>query len=252
MMAHMPLRAIRAILFDKDGTLVDFNRTWFGISKELARRSAGGDEAKARALLEEGGYDWEAKRFRANSVIAAGTVEDVVDLWHPDASEADRAALIREYNDYCVSEGARAAVAIDGLQGALEALRREGYLLGIATNDSEAGARATAEALGLTNLFHTFIGYDTALRPKPHPDPVHHFARATGLEAWNIAMVGDNPHDMETARAADAGYAIGVLSGNSSREVLEPLADAVLPSVADLPAFLASSNKRPVIEKVRT
>jgi len=248
-MAHMPLVAIKAILFDKDGTLVDFNRTWFGISWELARRSAGGDEAKARALLEEGGYDWTARRFRANSVIAAGTIEDVVDLWHSGASPAVRAALIREYDDYSVREGACAAVPVAGLREALEALRGQGYLLGVATNDSEAGARATVEALGLTSLFHTFIGYDTVLRPKPHPDPVHHFAKATGLEAWNIAMVGDNPHDMETAHAADAGYAIGVLSGNSPREVLEPLADVVLPSVADLPAFLASNDKRPAIEK---
>lgn len=248
-MAPGSLAAIKAILFDKDGTLVDFNRTWFGISKELARRSAGGDEAKARALLEEGGYDRSSGHFRANSVIAAGTVENIVDLWHPNADPEARTALIREYDGYCVSEGARAAVAVDGLREALEALIRQGYLLGIATNDSEAGARATAEALGLSSLFHTFIGYDTVLRPKPHPDPIHYFARATGLETRNIAMVGDNPHDMETARAADAGYAIGVLSGNSPREVLEPLADVVLPSVADLPAFFASHNKHSAIEK---
>ncbi|PYE86660.1 phosphoglycolate phosphatase [Phyllobacterium leguminum] len=239
-MALRSLGAIKAILFDKDGTLVDFDRTWFGISKELARRSSGGDEAKARALLDKGGYDWAARHFRANSVIAAGTVEDIVDLWHPDVSRDDRAALIREYNDYCVHEGARAAVAVDGLRETLEALRDQGYSLGIATNDSEAGARATAEALGLTALFHSFIGYDTVPRPKPHPDPLLFFAEKLGLEPRQIAMVGDNLHDLETAHAAGAGLAVGVLSGNSPRDALEPHADVVLDSVADLPGLFAA------------
>ncbi|WP_420959299.1 HAD family hydrolase [Brucella sp. IR073] len=233
------LNAIKAILFDKDGTLVDFDRTWFGISQELARRAAGGDEARARILLEEGGYDWSAQCFRANSVIAAGTVENIVDLWHPTESPAARAALIRDYDDYAVSEGARAAIAIEGMREALEALRAKGYRLGIATNDSEAGARATAEALGIAALFDVFIGYDTALRPKPHPDPLLYFAERLGLNPHQIAMVGDNLHDLETARAAGAGLSVGVLSGNSPREALEPHADMVLNSVADLPGVLA-------------
>ncbi|GGA79173.1 haloacid dehalogenase [Brucella endophytica] len=236
------LSAIKAILFDKDGTLVDFDRTWFGISQELARRSAGGDEAKARALMEAGGYDWTARCFRPNSVIAAGTVENIVDLWHPGEKPEARAALIRQYDDYCITEGARAAVAVEGLRETLADLRDKGFLLGIATNDSEAGARATAEALSIAPLFHTFIGYDTTARPKPHPDPLLHFAEKLGLEPGEIAMVGDNLHDLQTARAAGAGLAVGVLSGNSPREALEPYADMVLGSVADLPEVFAARS----------
>ncbi|MDA4636691.1 hypothetical protein NZA98_37345, partial [Escherichia coli] len=70
---------IRAILFDKDGTLVDFNRTWFGITMELAHKAADGDVDRARALVEAGGYDWEMERFRGGSVVAAGTINDIVD-----------------------------------------------------------------------------------------------------------------------------------------------------------------------------
>ena len=58
------------------------------------------------------------------------------------------------------------------------------------------------------------------------------------LEA--IAVIGDNRHDLEMARSAGAGAAIGVLSGNGGRADLAPLADAVLDSVRDLPAWLAS------------
>jgi len=51
-------------------------------------------------------------------------------------------------------------------------------------------------------------------------------------------VVGDNPHDLQMARSAGAGVAIGVLTGNSGAEDLLPLADAVLASVVDLPVWL--------------
>ncbi len=232
-------RKIRAILFDKDGTLVDFNRTWFAISCELAKRSAAGDDALARSLLDAGGYDWEQEKFRANSAIAAGTIEDIVALWHPQDSAEQRRERVAEYDHYGVEEGAKQAVAVDALTETLEALKQAGFVLGIATNDSEAGARATAAALGISALFSGFIGYDTAARAKPYADPLLHFAAEIGVAPEEVAMVGDNPHDMECARAAKAGLAVGVLTGNSPRDVLEPLADIVLASIADLPDYLA-------------
>ena len=38
---------IKGILFDKDGTLVDFQKTWFAIGDRMALRAAGGDRARA-------------------------------------------------------------------------------------------------------------------------------------------------------------------------------------------------------------
>ena len=156
------IRSIRAVLFDKDGTLIDFDRTWFSISWQLAQRAAKGDELQARALLDAGGYDWLTERFRANSVIAAGTVEDIVSLWHPDLVSEQSRELIEEYDAYCVTEGARSAVAVEALHETLETLRAMGFRLGIATNDSEAGAHATAKALGIDGFFDVVIGYNTA------------------------------------------------------------------------------------------
>ncbi|MCX8278634.1 HAD family hydrolase [Phyllobacterium sp. 0TCS1.6C] len=241
-MGKVEPREIGGILFDKDGTLVDFNRTWFGITMELAGRAAGGDDARARQLIEGGGYDWEMKKFRGGSVVAAGTINDIVDLWHPELSLEEKRRLIREYDDYTVKEGSSRAVGIDGLQATLEALAAQGYVLGIATNDSEAGARATATALGLSHLFSAIIGYDSVLRAKPYADQLHLFAEKTGLPPRKIAMVGDNAHDLEMAHAAGAGLAIGVLSGNSTLDDLAHLSDVILGSIAELPAFFAKRS----------
>jgi phosphoglycolate phosphatase len=233
------LSSIRGILFDKDGTLIDFNRTWFGLIMTLARQASSGDETAARVLTERGGYDWQQQRFVGGSVVAAGTIADLVDLWHPELPEPGRRSRIASYDGFFVEEGARRAAGFEGLRETLQTLNARGFQLGIATNDSEAGARATAAALGLTALFHSIIGYDSVVQPKPWPDQLHLFAARTGLAASAVAMVGDNTHDLEMAHAAGAGLAIGVLSGNSTREELAELADIIVDSVADLPALFA-------------
>ncbi|WP_137150428.1 HAD family hydrolase [Devosia sp. FKR38] len=233
------LSEIRGILFDKDGTLIDFNRTWFGVVMALARAARPGDENGARDLVALGGYDWAAQRFRSGSAVAAGTNADIVDVFYPDLVGEDRTARIADFNAFTTIEGARRAVAIPGLAPALEHLSASGLLLGIATNDSEAGARATAGALGLSGLFHSIIGYDSVTQPKPWPDQLELFAARTGLPARAIAMVGDNTHDLDMAHAAGAGLAIGVLSGNSTRGELEARADIIIDSIADLPALLS-------------
>lgn len=233
------LKSIRAILFDKDGTLIDFERTWFAFSQKMAKWAAGGDEVKARHLLDIGGYDWDAKRFRANSVIAAGTAEEMVALWHPDADEASLQTIIAHYNQASLEAGPRSAVAVDGLYETLQILHAQGFILGICTNDSEAGALKTAQVLGIDHFFTSFIGYDTAARPKPFADPLIYFAEKNNIALSQLAMVGDNSHDLEAARAAQAGLSIGVLSGNAGVDILAPLADIILPSVADIPALFA-------------
>lgn len=231
---------IHGILFDKDGTLIDFNRTWFGIIMALARQ-ASSDEAGARHLVALGGYDWQLGRFVGGSVVAAGTVADLVDLWHPGLDTGQRHGRIADYDRFVVADGARRAAGIAGLGPTLEVLAQRGYRLGIATNDSEAGGRATAQALGIAERFVAIIGYDSVPRPKPFPDQLALFAATIATSPSAIAMVGDNTHDLEMAHAAGAGLAIGVLSGNSTRAELSGLAHIIVDSIADLPGIFGGA-----------
>jgi phosphoglycolate phosphatase len=95
---------------------------------------------------------------------------------------------------------------------------------------------------GLAGKIEHLIGYDSVVAPKPAPDMVHTFCRDTGLEPAEVVVVGDNTHDLEMARSAGAGWAIGVLSGNSDRHHLEPVADVILESAAELPDWLAAGR----------
>ena len=128
--------------------------------------------------------------------------------------------------------------ALFPLQPIFEELKARQIKLGIATNDNEASARNHAAMLQVDHLIDFIAGYDSVEKAKPAGDMVHAFCRACGIEPRHVAVVGDNPHDLEMARCAGAGVAIGVLSGNSTAEDLGALADAVLGNIAELPNFL--------------
>lgn len=233
-------RGIRGVLFDKDGTLLDFEATWRGFAQEMLAELAPGDAGLQARLGDLIGLDPGTGRFRPGSPIVAGSTAEVAALLAPHLPGWEAAALEREANARAAEAMARGpAPAADDLPGLLEGLRGRGLALGIATHDAEASARAHMRALGAEAAFGFVAGYDSGHGLKPGPGMVEAFARAAGLACAEVAMVGDSLHDLHAGRAAGAGLVVGVLTGPAERAELDPHADLVLGSIAELPEALA-------------
>lgn len=229
---------MRGVLFDKDGTLLDFEASWSGVYRELCLGLAEGDADTAEAMLIAGGLDPVTRRFRSGATLAAGTTVDIVRVWYPEFSDDEERAMVERIDQIFHENGIRCSVPVPGLASTLAEIEAAGIVMGVATNDGTAATRAALAALGISHFLPHVFGYDSVQHPKPAPDIVYAFSRVIGARPSEIVVVGDNPHDIEMARSAGAGAAIGVLTGNSDREHLAPLADAVLESVRDLPAWL--------------
>ena len=228
---------VAGILFDKDGTLVDFEATWGRATRAVMRRLAGSDAARARRLADAMHLDEATERFGTTSPLLGGTMPDLFEALSGAVGRADDPDITAELNQAFAEETLAALMPIGDPGAVLAELRREGLTLGLATNDAEANARQHLAALGLDAHLDFVAGYDSGHGGKPEPGMVLAFARQLGVEPAQVAMVGDTPHDLRAARAAGA-IAVAVLSGPTGRPVLEPLADHVLDSVADLPALV--------------
>jgi phosphoglycolate phosphatase len=233
--------AIRAILFDKDGTLIDFQQSWGPVLSEAAHLAAPGDVALARRLMAAGGMDPDTRITAADTVFAAGNTAEIADLFREHGSTLPRDTLIADLDRLFVAAAER-GVPVMPLRPLFEALRAMDYRLGIASSDSEAAIRRLLALEGLTDLVDFVAGYDSGHGAKPEPGMALGFANALGLPASAIAMVGDNRHDMRMGRAAGCGLCLAVLTGTGTPERLSPESDAVLASIAELPGFFSEGR----------
>lgn len=234
-------RHIQALLFDKDGTLIDFDRTWGRASYAVMREMAQGDPARLAALVAINHYDVEEQRIRETSPLLAGSSALYGPLWAEALECPAGPALYGEMDRLFAREGLANLTPLPGVEEALREWAQAGYRLGVATNDNENSARLQIEALGWSDLFSFVAGYDSGFGSKPDPGMVTAFVRATGLEAETIAMIGDSHLDLFAARAAGT-LAVCVLTGPTgaaAREALAPHADLMIETLAELDESLA-------------
>ncbi|MBB4064321.1 HAD family hydrolase [Gellertiella hungarica] len=230
-------RTIRAILFDKDGTLLDYAKSWLPVNRELAIFAADGDQELANHLLRETGMDPETGYVVPDSLLAAGNTREISEGLVAAGARREMEELVAHMDGLFASAASR-AVPVTDLRQFFESLHGKGYKLGIASSDNERSIRHTAERFGFAHLVHYVAGYDSGFGTKPEPGMVLGFSEATGIDVSEIAVVGDNNHDLHMGQRAGAGLKVGVLTGTGSRESLSAASDHCLNDITELESIL--------------
>ena len=239
------MNTIKGILFDKDGTLLDFNRTWLGPYRRAVEYLQGrfGKIADADMLLARGGFIAEDQTWRADSPLASGSNQEIIEFWEsiigPTFTDADRRALV---SFFTLPPGEYSPV-VDDLKSLFAELRQPGIQFGLATMDDEANAHDMLRGLGVEALFDFVCGADSGYGVKPQAGMAQAFCRACGLRSDQIIMVGDSPKDLNMGRNAGVALNVGVLTGAHSEADLAPWADLVLDSIAGLKAVINEGRR---------
>lgn len=238
---------IRGILFDKDGTLIDFNSIWIPLAFELTNQLLDscaaekmGSEHK-KILLQRIGIRADGSVI-PGSIYASGTQDDFADILYRSARELG--FCLPQYDSFLeeVSNQVKSYMfthrhfirPVPKAYETLAALAKMGFILGVSTSDSEENTRF---CLGETEMlqYFSYIGCPSrCISPKPSGDIFQDFMDRFELTPQEIAVVGDTSVDIAFAKSNHAALAIGVLNGTGKKEELSEDADILLPTIAGL------------------
>jgi len=232
------LEGIELVVFDKDGTLIDFHAMWGGWVRSLATgldRATGLDVSDA--LFDVLGADRSTGLVQPHGLLAATPMarirEIVVDAIIGQGLDraAAEAAVGRAWRPPDPVGLAHPLADLPRLFGGLEA---RGIRIAIATTDDRGPTERTLAALGIAERVASLACADDGIRPKPAPDPVLHICVELAINPAATAVVGDSPADLEMGRAAGVRLVVGVLTGVGDRAALSKDADVLLDSIAEL------------------
>lgn len=181
-----------AVLFDLDGTLVDSAPDLAGTANEM-RRQRGLPPLPYADLRPHAG---SGARGMLGAAFAAVP------------GQSGYIALRDEFHDRYEQRLLQLTALFEPVASLLLALEQVGLPWGIVTNKSLRFAQPLADALQPLGRAGVLIGGDSTAHTKPHPAPLLEAARRLGQEPGCCVYVGDDPRDMQAARAAGmAGWA---------------------------------------------
>jgi phosphoglycolate phosphatase len=224
---------VRGILFDKDGTLLDFTPTWLPAYQAGALFAAGGDEAKARHMMVSTGLEEETDDFSHGSLLASATTDQIAEAWVELGADHSPLELTPLLDEIFAEQTALSSVPFPGLYELISELSEKEIVLGLGTNDGEVSAKEFLKTANIESFFSFVAGYDSGHGGKPAPGMILAFCDAHDLDPASVMVVGDNHCDLEMGRAAEAGFVVGVLSGNGTHDELAPFADVIISGIEE-------------------
>ena len=229
---------LTGIIFDKDGTLFDFNQTWGKWAKAFLTQISKGDDNKALRLGKLIGYDLFKNSFNEQSVVIAGTPDQIARKLIKEIPDWDINKLTKYMNHVAESVDTKSATPLRPL---LKRFRANKIKLGVATNDGIDPAIAHLKSADILDLFDLVLGSDSGFGFKPGDGMLVEFCRKFKLNPSNVLMVGDSAHDLLAGKAANM-RTIGVLTGIAKKDELMKYTNIVLNHIGEIPDFLINNK----------
>lgn len=219
------MKPIQAVIFDMDGTLVDSERVgqkaWaatademgFEIPDDFVRAFIGRNSQSCRAMLAEhlnGDVDLANRVFDLHVSLFLKFVETDLEL-KPGAIEA------------------------------LEALKAAGFPLAIATSTARVRALPRLERFDMTRYFDSITCGDEIENGKPAPDIFIESAARLGYDPALCAVIEDSHNGVRSGHASGARVFM-IPDIVAPTPEIEGMCAAVLPTLHELPAAIASVN----------
>jgi len=232
LLIHQKLQTSRPelIIFDKDGTLVDFNQSWGTWCVNFAKLLA--KEANLQDIdddiYEMMGFDFENfKLFGEGSLLAWATYPEMR-LYTRDYLIRKHNFALQEINDILdrvfavCDEGKGLCQGLGDIFALFETITNNGIKVAVVTSDNRKSAEIELEEMKVMDFVSTLVcGDDEGItRGKPAPYPLWKACETLNIAPSRTWMVGDTRADLRSGRSAGCAKVFGVTSGVGTAEEL--------------------------------
>lgn len=238
---------IKAIIFDKDGTLFHYGDVWGTVISDSIKRGI-----PAKHLSEEKLDKCVSDLERITGVDRYGTsykdgllfrhkrklgvvlkLLGVVIKYRMRPIKAFKAFASIGANPDCGLEEKLASYDFSKTIEAIEECHKKGYILGVVTHDKTNSASRFMKWIDPNGRISFIASGDGEFEKKPHPEAAHKFMDLFGLAANELCIVGDSITDMIFASNAKAGRKVALLSGSGDEKRLKKLSDVLYKDITE-------------------
>ena len=232
------------IIFDKDGTLIDFAFTWRKIAETRRRlmvHTLGISDEIAALVLRSCGIDPLDGKIDPRGPLVLASVQDEILIasgvlyrsgypWD-EARQLMEEAFLGTERSLQMEEITK---PVPYLRQCLTHLREKGLPLAIATVDGTRQTHRVLEFLKIKDFFDYIVTSEDVSQRKPHPEAIFLISDRLGIPKDKLIMVGDAVTDMKMGKRAGVALTVGILNGVTPGQVLEDWADVVIDSLRQI------------------
>ena len=220
---------IKAIVFDKDGTLLEFSNLWIrGSLKIFEKLNLSSDQIES--IKNQIGIENDGQ-VRENSILAAGTIHDLACVLSKYTDKPNLATFIEDtFIDTIVEDPAEVRPTCNLIR-LFDFLKNKSIKIIVSTSDNLRVAEKMFDILGLIQYIDFIIAADY-FPAKPDTSSLDFIMNKYNLRNNELIMVGDSKVDMDYGHNLRAS--IGVLCGTGTYQMLEKYANKVIESPLEL------------------
>ena len=224
---------ISAVIFDLDGTLIDFNLDIKACRTVVINLLTEQGLPRSLFSLKESAFDMLVKIKKYLNTRGVGKQEFA-------KIRKTVFSVVEEFE----LEAARTTKMIAGIPETLKALRDMKLKIALCTISGEKATRYLLKRFQLGKFFDAVIPRESVSEVKPHPAHLEAALEALNVGSQEAVLVGDSVKDMECASKLKV-LAVGVATGISSIEELSRSgAHYLASSSSDVPVLIQELNRK--------
>jgi phosphoglycolate phosphatase len=223
---------IKAVIFDLDGTLANFNLDYKTLRAEVRSYLMRTGVPTSLLNVNESIFEMlkKAEIFIKNNSKSAETFEEV---------RSQSFAIAEKYE----MEAASTTSLISGANETLKDLKRMNLKMGLCTTSSEKAANYILQRFKIDDFFKVMVPRNKVKYVKPHTEQFELALKTLGVRPQATVIVGDSNVDMQSAKELKA-IAVGLPTGLSTTEqLMSNGANYIITSLTDLPVLIEKINK---------